>query len=362
MDAAASVHAAICDLAFTQPDPGLETFPTEALSAFMPWPTASGTVRECGERTACLSFRGGSIRHVRIATDAAAWGAGSASAGTTPACLYVHFVIAGEVEIGRSGGISVAQPGDLVLYDRPLPIMLRKGGSSYYEDLSFAVFRNQFPSLDGLESVFEHVIVLRRDDLLPPLSSSLAFLTDNMSSLSRIEVAATFNACVSLLPVAVAHSNRIKASEVGAPEAGHLLSALLDFVNTHVSDAGLSPHVAALNVGISVRYVHKLFAARKTTFRSYVTSKRLELVRKELISPSSRDHVISTLAYRCGFSDLSTFNRSFKRRYGVTPNRFRADTCAVRVVERASRGVPVGRSASAPFVGDEKASELQHVT
>jgi len=147
-----------------------------------------------------------------------------------------------------------------------------------------------------------------------------------MSALSRTEVGAMFNACVSLLPAAVAHSNRIKSN--GVATSNHLLSALLDFVKEHISSTNLSPQVAALNVGISVRYVHKLFAARNTTFASYVTLKRLEFVRKEMISPSCRNQAISTVAYRCGFNDLSTFNRSFKRRYGVTPREFRAGASA----------------------------------
>jgi AraC-like DNA-binding protein len=170
-----------------------------------------------------------------------------------------------------------------------------------------------------------------------------------------------FNACVSMLPVAIAHSNRMKSKEVGTSKASHVLSVLLHFVNKHISSADLSPQLAALNVGISVRYVHKLFAGRKTTFASYVTLKRLELVRKELISPSCQQ-AISTVAYRCGFQDLSTFNRSFKRRYGVTPSKFRADASATQVVGHTVRSVLVGSNTSAPPTGGrESVGELAHV-
>lgn len=124
---------------------------------------------------------------------------------------------------------------------------------------------------------------------------------------------------------AIAHSNRNKNKEVGTSKASHLLSAILGFVNEYISIADLSPQVAAQKFGISVRYLHKLFAVRRTTFGSYVVSKRLELVRNEMISPLGRNEAISTLAYRCGFHDLSTFNRAFKRRYGMTPGELRAD-------------------------------------
>ena len=328
-DADASVHPGICDLAFTQPDLGLETSPTQALCASTPWSIAYEAANELGERIECLLLRGGSIRRGRMATDIAAPATGGVGAGSIPACFYANFVVAGDVEIGRGSHVSVAKAGDVILYDSSQLVTLSRGHTPYYENLSLAIFKH--PSLNELENVLGNVLVLRRDDLLPPLSSSLAFLADNMSSLSRPEVAAMFTACVSLLPIAIAHSNRNQSKEVGNPKASALLSALLDFVNEHICNAELSPHVAALNVGISVRYMHKLFAGRKTTFQSYVASKRLELVRREMISPLCRTQAISTVAYRCGFNDLSTFNRSFKRRYGVTPRKFRADAGAARV-------------------------------
>lgn len=324
-DAGASVRSSIFDIRFTQPNRDPETFPTGASAAFLPWPVNYEPVVEFGERIECLLLRGGSIGRVRIATDSAVGTKGSVGANATPASFYANFVVAGEVEIGQGSHLSVAKAGDVILYDRPLPVTLSKW-HTHYEDVSFAISKNEFPSIDELEKVFGNVMVLRRDTLLHPLSSSLVYLADNMSSLGRTEVAALFNACVSLLPVAIASSNRTKNTEVCTSKASPLLSrVLLDYVNQHISSADLSPQVAALDVGISVRYVHKLFAARKTTFGSYVVSKRLELVRKEMISPLGRNQAISTLAYRCGFNDLSAFNRSFKRRYGTTPGKFRAN-------------------------------------
>jgi AraC-like DNA-binding protein len=160
--------------------------------------------------------------------------------------------------------------------------------------------------------------------LIRPLSSSLAFLAENMSSLSGVEVAGLFDACVSLLPVAVGYADRERSEKADIPQANEMLRAILDFVNRHISSADLSPQAAAENLGISVRYLHKLFAAKHTTFGSYVTAKRLDLIRRDLISPSCRYEAIAILAYRWGFKELSTFNRSFKQRYGMPPRQYRA--------------------------------------
>jgi AraC-like DNA-binding protein len=193
----------------------------------------------------------------------------------------------------------------------------------HYEDLPFLIPKSEFAAIKDLDNVFGNV-VLRREALIRPLSSSLAFLAENMSSLSGVEVAGLFDACVSLLPVAVGYSERERNQKADIPQANEMLRAVLDFVNRHISSADLSPRAAADNLGITTRYVHKLFAAQHTTFGSYVTSKKLDLICKDLISPSYHYEAISALAYRWGFNDLSTFNRTFKQRYGVTPRQYRA--------------------------------------
>ena len=41
---------------------------------------------------------------------------------------------------------------------------------------------------------------------------------------------------------------------------------------------------------------------------------RLKRARRMLTEPSHRDLTVGAIAYRCGFSDQSTFSRMFKRR------------------------------------------------
>jgi AraC family transcriptional activator of tynA and feaB len=72
--------------------------------------------------------------------------------------------------------------------------------------------------------------------------------------------------------------------------------------------------------GVSDRYVHKLFAARRMTFGAYVTERRLNHICADLISTR---HSVLGIAYRWGFNDISAFNKAFKKRYGCTPSRYR---------------------------------------
>ena len=66
-----------------------------------------------------------------------------------------------------------------------------------------------------------------------------------------------------------------------------------------------------------------LFEAEGTSFSQFVLARRLATAHALLADPS-RDHFsITAIAYAAGFGDLSHFNHSFRRRYGVTPREVR---------------------------------------
>jgi AraC-like DNA-binding protein len=50
---------------------------------------------------------------------------------------------------------------------------------------------------------------------------------------------------------------------------------------------------------------------------------RLQLAHRQLSDPQLATCSISTIAYQVGFSDLSYFNRCFRRQFGATPSEVR---------------------------------------
>ena len=55
-------------------------------------------------------------------------------------------------------------------------------------------------------------------------------------------------------------------------------------------------------------------------FIAYLNDFRLEIAARMLLSADAN---ILEIASVCGFENLSYFNRSFKKKYGVAPGRFR---------------------------------------
>jgi AraC-like DNA-binding protein len=82
-----------------------------------------------------------------------------------------------------------------------------------------------------------------------------------------------------------------------------------------------------LNIGsiasryhLSQRQAQRLFEQNGITFTDFLLEQRLLFACKLLLDPSNDSRKISEIAHSSGFSDLSYFNRAFRRRFGMTPS------------------------------------------
>jgi AraC-like DNA-binding protein len=101
------------------------------------------------------------------------------------------------------------------------------------------------------------------------------------------------------------------------------LAALKADITRHLADPALSVAAVAARHGISVRYVHKLFEDDGRTYSQVVLDARLDHALRELRDPRCAERTVSAIAGAAGFGDLSYFNRTFRRRYGMTPSEAR---------------------------------------
>lgn len=101
-------------------------------------------------------------------------------------------------------------------------------------------------------------------------------------------------------------------------------AARLHEIKTYVSEnlgrRDLSTATVAARQGITPRYVNMLFEIDGISFSKFVLVQRLARAHRMLSNPGLDAYAISAIAYKVGFSDLSYFNRSFRRRYGATPS------------------------------------------
>lgn len=88
----------------------------------------------------------------------------------------------------------------------------------------------------------------------------------------------------------------------------------------NLDKGALSIESVAKANALSERQAQRLFAHAGTTFSEFVLEQRLLLARRLLLHVSGQRRKISDIAYAAGFNDLSYFNRSFRKRFGVAPS------------------------------------------
>jgi AraC-like DNA-binding protein len=102
------------------------------------------------------------------------------------------------------------------------------------------------------------------------------------------------------------------------------LHALKQDIGRHLDRLDLSVAALAQRHGCTPRLVQRLFEQEGSTFTEYVLAERLGRAYQMLADPRRRAEKISTVAFDCGFADVSYFNRAFRRRYGAAPSDVRA--------------------------------------
>jgi AraC-like DNA-binding protein len=96
-------------------------------------------------------------------------------------------------------------------------------------------------------------------------------------------------------------------------------SAVLDYIETHFQQPGLSVETVARCQGISPPYLQRLMASAGSSFTGHVNELRLQRALKLLTESHASAQRISDIALEVGFSDVSHFNRLFRARFGDSP-------------------------------------------
>jgi AraC-like DNA-binding protein len=100
--------------------------------------------------------------------------------------------------------------------------------------------------------------------------------------------------------------------------------AIIARISLRYADPNFSAAQMAAQLQLSPRYVQELLQESGIGFSQRVLELRLRKAFDMLVD-ATFDHLrIAQIAYSAGFSDVSYFNRSFRRRFGCTPNAARS--------------------------------------
>ncbi|WP_165421123.1 helix-turn-helix domain-containing protein [Bradyrhizobium sp. Leo170] len=106
----------------------------------------------------------------------------------------------------------------------------------------------------------------------------------------------------------------------GPLHSDRLFKRICDVIKDRFADPDFGPSEIAAEVGISLRYLQKLFTNHGCTCSGFIQSVRLDQAARAIRRRGSKSgQPLSTIAYDCGYRDYTNFARAFRQRFGHAP-------------------------------------------
>jgi AraC-like DNA-binding protein len=157
------------------------------------------------------------------------------------------------------------------------------------------------------------------------LSGLMQSATDRIETLTGDDVRPLEIAITEFFVAAVSSTAAASSVLEGSRGKNAIAIRATQVIEAQLSDSELSPATIAEQLGISVRYLQKLFEEAGENVNHYVRRRRLERSYDDLMDPVYFGQSISEISFRWGFNDSAYFSRAFRDLFGTTPSQHRAD-------------------------------------
>jgi AraC-like DNA-binding protein len=246
-----------------------------------------------------------------------------------PGLLKLALQIHGTGRISQDGREARLDPGDLALYDTTRPYTLR-----YDDHTSFETLIVMFPDqLLGLSRDAVRAVTAQRvsgqEGLGALVSPFLGRLAESISPDGPILSSRLALNVLGLLETLYRDRLDLGPAEPERVSTARLV-AIQAWLERHLGDPELTPEAIAAAHHISLRYLHRLFAADGSSVSRWVKEHRLEGCRRDLADPALVRFSVAALAARWGLLDAAGFSRSFRSAYGLSPREYRMRALAPR--------------------------------
>ena len=110
---------------------------------------------------------------------------------------------------------------------------------------------------------------------------------------------------------------------VKEPQRATLRLQILEFMRAHLPDPQLHAAQIAAAHHISIRHLYNVLGEAGISLGDWIREHRLEECRNALTHSREQSISITRIAHQWGFRDLSSFGRSFRAAYGMSPREWR---------------------------------------
>ncbi|GCE37386.1 transcriptional regulator, AraC family [Rhodococcus wratislaviensis] len=147
------------------------------------------------------------------------------------------------------------------------------------------------------------------------------FLVDIASTDARLSVGSSASVAASAVDLLTAALTE-QAPPLTATKRVHHddLRSVQQAMARYLHDPDHTTAEIGVELGMSLRYIHKLFSLAGATPRTWLYQLRLDRAREQLLDT---DSTVAEISDRVGFRDVSHFSRAFRKRFGASPAHFR---------------------------------------
>jgi AraC-like DNA-binding protein len=233
---------------------------------------------------------------------------------------HLHLVIASSGSVDMHYGEHAIKLGTGAAAVVPANVIGSMGSDADGTALSLVIPRNALPEILGRAEL----PILRSVPASHPALKLLSIYGRGLLADGGLEDAGMARLADLQMRELVAHlfnpAAELARAQAGAGIQAARLQAIKADILANLAREDLSVPAIAARHRLQVRYVQRLFESEGTTFTEFVLRERLARAYRMLANSRLANLKISAVAMEVGFSNLSHFNHSFRRRFGASPS------------------------------------------
>ena len=214
------------------------------------------------------------------------------------------------------------KPGDIGFLDtgRPYEVIFPQTFRQNILRMPTALFDDIMPKGRDVAGM-----ALSGDDALTAIArQNIVLLERFVSAIDPILLPAAANRALDHLALAARFVFEGHAGQRGHRASASYFAGACGYISEALGDPLLSVEQIAEAVGISSGHLQQVFRQGSgTTVGEYVRERRLACCRRDLADASLIHQSITSIAFRWGFSESSSFSRAFRHAFQISPRRYR---------------------------------------
>ena len=234
--------------------------------------------------------------------------------------FFVNLAIRGEYTVAQGGREGVVREGDFAINDSAEPFVIRHHGECAAGVLMVpeGLMKRHLPMVEALAGrpiCGQSGRGALAADMLRSLCRQLerGYSEELDGSMADPVVALVASACAA----------QFDGLGAGTQVTEFRRADIRRFIEARLSSPDLAPGVIASHFRISERYLRRLFETAGEGVAAYVQRRRLEECARRLADRIWSGRTVSEIALAWGFNSLGSFDRAFKRQYGLAPHEYR---------------------------------------